>query len=296
MRAFRHVDVFTRTPFSGNGLAVFPESAGLSTTQMQLITQEMRQFESIFLFATEDAHEVVARVFTVEEELDFAGHPVLGAACVLHERLVGAGEREVWRIRLNRSVAPVTTVRHAGRYSATMEQGAPVFGEIASQELRAEYAISLSLTTDDLDETLPLQMVSTGLPYLLVPVRRGLERVRIAHPAFEALLGQMGAKFVYVFDPQAREGRTWDNAGLVEDVATGSAAGPTAAYLVRYGLAQPGTEIVLAQGRFVGRPSQIQARVAGTAEAITGVSVGGDVCMVGGGKIIEPVAVPDGML
>ena len=114
MRAFRHVDVFTRTPFSGNGLAVFPESAGLSTTQMQLITQEMRQFESIFLFATEDAHEVVARVFTVEEELDFAGHPVLGAACVLHERLAGAGEREVWRIRLNRSVAPVTTVRHAG--------------------------------------------------------------------------------------------------------------------------------------------------------------------------------------
>src|SRR6185312_1438562 len=128
MSAFCHVDVFTRTPFSGNGLAVFPESAGLSTTQMQLITQEMRQFESIFVFATEDAHEVVARVFTVEEELDFAGHPVLGAACVLHERLVGAGEREVWRIRLNRSVAPVTTVRYEGWYTATMEQGAAIFG------------------------------------------------------------------------------------------------------------------------------------------------------------------------
>jgi PhzF family phenazine biosynthesis protein len=131
-------------------------------------------------------------------------------------------------------------------------------------------------------------MVSAGLPYLLVPMRRGLERTRIVHSAFEALLGRIGAKFVYVFDPQTREGRTWDNAGLVEDVATGSAAGPTAAYLVHYGLAQPETDIVLAQGRFVGRPSQIRARVAGTVEAITGVSVGGDACMVGGGKIVEP--------
>jgi PhzF family phenazine biosynthesis protein len=288
MRAFRHLDVFTRAPFSGNGLTVFPESDGLSAAQMLRVTQEMRQFESIFLVATEDAHEVVARVFTVEEELDFAGHPVLGAACALHERLAGAGERKTWRIRLNRSIAPVTTMRHEGWYSATMAQGAPIFGAVASPELRAEYAAALSLTTDDLDEALPLQMVSTGLPYLLVPVRDGLERARIAHPAFEALLGRIGAKFVYVFAPHTREGRTWDNAGLVEDVATGSAAGPTAAYLVRYGLAQPETEILLAQGRFVGRPSQITARVAGSVEAITDVSVGGDVCMVGGGEILEP--------
>src|SRR5215831_19776436 len=220
MRAFRHVDVFTRAPYSGNGLTVFPESAGLSAEQMQRVTQEMRQFESIFLFGAENAHEVVARVFTVEEELDFAGHPVLGAACVLHERLAGAGERETWRIRLNRSVAPVTTERHEGWYSATMEQGIPTFGAVATSDLRAEYAAALSLSVDDLDEALPLQMVSTGLSYLLVPVQRGLERARIAHSAFEALLGRIGAKFVYVFDSQTCEGRTWDNAGLVEDVAT----------------------------------------------------------------------------
>src|SRR5215831_11628740 len=171
-----------------------------------------------------------------------------------------------------------------------MDQGTPDFGEIASSELRAEYATALSLAVEDLDGALPLQMVSTGLPYLLVPVRRGLERARIAHPAFESLLGQIGAKFVYVFDPHAREGRTWDNAGLVEDVATGSAAGPTAAYLVRYGLAQPETELLLAQGRFVGRPSQLRAQVVGGAEAIATVTVGGDVCMVGGGEIVEPGA------
>src|SRR5215813_590787 len=169
MRAFRQVDVFTRAPFAGNGLTVFPESAGLSAAQMQSITQEMRQFESIFLLATEDAHEVVARVFTVEEELDFAGHPVLGAASVLHERLAGANERETWRIRLNRGVAPVLTVRFGSWYSATMEQGAPIFGAVAAPELRGEYATALSLTADNLDETLPLQLVSTGLPYLLVP-------------------------------------------------------------------------------------------------------------------------------
>src|SRR5215813_6437672 len=123
MRAFRQVDVFTRAPFAGNGLTVFPESADLSPAQMQRVTQEMRQFESIFLVATEDAHEVVARVFTVEEELDFAGHPLLGAACALHERLSGADKREAWRIRLNRNVALVTTIRHEGWYNATMEQG-----------------------------------------------------------------------------------------------------------------------------------------------------------------------------
>src|SRR5512146_1029046 len=98
---YRHVDVFTREALSGNGLTVFPEAGGLAPETMQLITQEMRQFESIFLVPTPaEARRVQARVFTMEEELPFAGHPVLGAACVLHERLAVAGEREEWTIAL----------------------------------------------------------------------------------------------------------------------------------------------------------------------------------------------------
>ena len=81
--AFRHVDVFSDQPLSGNGLSVFWDASALTPDLMQRITQEMRQFESIFLTQTEDASTYRARIFTMEEELDFAGHPILGAAGVL---------------------------------------------------------------------------------------------------------------------------------------------------------------------------------------------------------------------
>jgi predicted PhzF superfamily epimerase YddE/YHI9 len=152
-----------------------------------------------------------------------------------------------------------------------MEQGAPVFGAVAAPSLRAEYAAALSLAIDDLDETLPLQMVSTGLPYLLVPVRRGLERARIAHPAFEELLGKIGAKFVYVFDPRAEAHR--DNAGAVEDVATGAPLVPPPPIV--HMVSRSRRRRCSGAGRFVRRPNQITTHIAGTAEAITGVSVGG---------------------
>ena len=107
---------------------------------------------------------------------------------------------------------------------------------------------------------LPMQVVSTGLPYLIVPVQAGLERARISHPGFEGLLSASGAKFVYVLDPDRPEGRTWDNAGRVEDVATGSAAGPAAGYLLHHGVRPAGEPILVHQGRFTGRPSTIEVR------------------------------------
>ena len=98
-----------------------------------------------------------------------------------------------------------------------------------------------------------MQVISTGLPYLIVRVTaHGLERARIAVRNFEDVLAAVGAKFVYVLDPARREGRTWDNAGAVEDVATGSAAGPAAAYLEGLGLADAAPGLTLEQGRFVG--------------------------------------------
>src|SRR5258706_3760972 len=106
-----------------------------------------------------------------------------------------------------------------------------------------------------------MQMVSTGLPYLLVPLASGLERAAITHPQFEALLAQIGAKFVYVFDVARLEGRTWDNGGRVEDVATGSAAGPLGAYLVRYCKAVAGQVLTPPQGLLLVRPSASNSRV-----------------------------------
>jgi hypothetical protein len=90
---YRHVDVFADRPYTGNSLAVFPDASGLTGAQMLAITQELRHFETVFLSDVEASADVTARVFDLFEELDFAGHPVLGAAAVLHERAGGAGTR-----------------------------------------------------------------------------------------------------------------------------------------------------------------------------------------------------------
>jgi trans-2,3-dihydro-3-hydroxyanthranilate isomerase len=283
--AYRHVDVFSKFPFSGNGLTVFPESNGVSVQMMQRITQEMRQFESIFLHLQPSSSLIQASIFTMEEELDFAGHPVLGAACVLHEQMAENRQEAEWQFQLKTGIIPVTTRRQEGWYTATMDQGKPTFGTVASQEMQQQVLNALNLSAGALYDNVPMQMVSTGLPYLLIILKRDLEQAQIIHADFEGLLAQIGAKFVYVFDLPTMEGRTWDNAGRVEDIATGSAAGPTGAYLVRYGKAQVGRDIVLRQGSFVGRPSQITVHVAGTSDAITSVQVSGDVAMVASGVI-----------
>jgi len=279
---FRHVDVFSSRPLSGNGLCVFWESSNLSVDVMQQLTQEMRQFESIFLTKTADNNVFKARIFTMEEELDFAGHPVLGAAAVLHEQY-GTTDSTTWILELNKKQVQVESARVNEVYQTTMDQGQAEFGQILDEEKTDIFMRALNIDHSCKAKSYPLQVVSTGLPYLIVPVTGGLEQAKIEHNDFSALLDTVGAKFVYVFDLDAREGRTWDNNGLVKDVATGSAAGPTAAYLVKHGLAAISENIVIYQGRFVGRPSQINAFVYGNASEIQKVFVSGTVSMVATG-------------
>ena len=154
-------------------------------------------------------------------------------------------------------------------YEADMNQGSPILGSPLADQDAIRFATALGLAGADL-HSLPLQVVSTGLPYLIVPVSRGLERARIMVDDFEERLASVGAKFVYVFDLDAREGRTWDNRGVVEDVATGSAAGPAAAYLAAHGLAAEDELIVINQGRFLGRPSRIAVAPDGRGELLFG--------------------------
>jgi len=284
--AWRQVDVFSRTPLGGNGLAVFPDATGLDAAAMQELTRELRQFESIFLTPGPAPGSVRARMFTVEEELDFAGHPVLGAACVLHEALgPAAPQAATWTMGLNARAVAVATRRAPGRYEAEMDQGAPQFGPPLDADTDTARALlrAQGLDAGDLVPGLPLRVVSTGLPYLLVPLRRGLERARPCAADFTALLGAAGARFCYPLDVAAREGRSFDNHGLLEDPATGSAAGPAGAYLVRHGLAAPDRELTIRQGRFVQRPSEIRVRVEGPPEAPARVLVGGDVAMTARG-------------
>ncbi len=258
---YQHVDVFSRRAFQGNGLVVVLDAEELSAELMQAVTREMRQFESVFLTEVDlDEMSATLRIFTEDEELDFAGHPVLGAASVLHGMLTMGQQDGQWALRVAQRTIEVRTRSGATWIDVEMDQGVPQFGPTIAGERATALREALGLTRDQLHRALPMQVVSTGLDYLIVPVAGGLEQARICSPDFEALLQEVGAKFVYVLDPERPEGRTWDNAGRVEDVATGSAAGPAAGYLMRHQGRPDDQPLLLHQGQYTGRPSTIRVR------------------------------------
>ncbi|WP_198653589.1 PhzF family phenazine biosynthesis protein [Actinocorallia populi] len=281
--SYRHADVFTAKAFTGNSLAVFPEAPCLSTAQMLAITQELRHFETIFLSGSGEGGEVAARVFDLFEELDFAGHPILGAAAVLHERDGGSGERH-WRFRLPRKTVAVTTHRTATGYHAVLDQGRPEFLATIPAQNRLEIAAALRLPESVLAD-LPLEVVSTGLRYLIVPVVAGLAEAKIVRDDFAELIARHGAQFAYLVDVGALEGRHWNNDGVMEDVATGSAAGCVGAYLAKHRIVPVEEEFVLRQGRFTGRPSLLTVLPQGRPEDLHNVRVGGEVTMVAQGTL-----------
>jgi PhzF family phenazine biosynthesis protein len=256
-----HVDVFTDRPLAGNGLTVVASVGPLAAKTMLQIAQELRQFETIFLFDVAD-DEIEARIFTPEEELNFAGHPVLGAAAVLHTQSQPDVDRCVWTIRVGgRPLRVTTATRGNGIIGAEMDQGPAILAPPLSHGVALKFAAALGLRREQMRQDLPSQVVSTGLRYLLLPVTTGgLAASRIAVTNLPSMLSEIGADFIYVLDPDRPEGRTWDNRGVTEDVATGSAAGPTAAYLVSHGLRAAGEPFHVHQGRFVGRPSRIDVR------------------------------------
>ena len=296
MTDYYHVDVFTDVPYAGNSVAVFVNPPAPTDRQLLTITQELRHFETIFVDGAVGSGSVRARVFDLIQELDFAGHPVLGAAAVLHE-LTDAGPDEVreWTMELPARKVRVTTRRSAsGHVSALLDQGRPEWIRESAALDRTAVAAAFGLDETDLDDTLPLEIVSTGLRYLIVPVRgSALSRASIRDDGLARLLYRMGAQYAYVLDAAAVEGRHWENDGSVEDVATGSAAGCVAAYLVRHGRAAVDDPIALSQGRFAGRPSTIVATVHGSSQTIERVTVSGDVSVVATGTLRSlPAAAP----
>jgi PhzF family phenazine biosynthesis protein len=280
--AYSHVDVFSRVPFGGNSLPVFPDSADLTVEQMLRITQEMRHFEAIFLRPTEDPRTVRARIFDLFDELPFAGHPIIGAAAVLHRRSETAGAQN-WRFQLSSKTVEIRTEVTAGGYSGWLNQGAPEF--LGTVDDGAPIARAFNLAPQDLDTALPMEVVSTGLRYLIVPVRPGvLARARISADITDLLHG-LGAQFAVLLDESAVEVRHWNNDGILEDVATGSAAGTIGAYRLRHGLVWGGESFTLNQGRFTGRPSELRVCPEGRSDQVETVNVGGDVSFVGHGTI-----------
>ncbi|MDO8354012.1 MAG: PhzF family phenazine biosynthesis protein [Aestuariivirga sp.] len=282
-----HVDVFSRTSYSGNSLPVFPDAGGLSASQMLRITQELRHFEAVFLEPAAQANTVRARVFDLFEELPFAGHPIIGAAAVLHSRS-GAIGAQSWQFDLPDKSVTISTEATGQGYFGLLDQGTPEFlGEVDAREA---VATAFSLGPSDIRPDLPLEIVSTGLRYLIVPVQHGaLTKARIPKDITDMLRGY-GAQFAVLLDETSLEVRHWNNDGIVEDIATGSAAGTIGAYRLKHGLAKAGETFILNQGRFIGRPSQLRVRVEGDSRSIASVLVGGDVALVGSGRLdVRPV-------
>ena len=296
---FQHVDVFTDAPFTGNSVTVFLADGTAATGQMLSITREFRHFESIFLWPTAAGSRWRARVFDLEGELDFAGHPVLGAAAVLHDRAGGDATLQ-WTIELSAKTVTVQTARDRTSrdrprdgtprdgtgFRATLDQGRPGYGPSVSGAAVAPILHGIGLCAADLTPGLEPAVVSTGLRYLVIPVSAAaLARAAITAADFASRLAAVGAQFAYLLDPDALEGRHWTNDGRTEDIATGSAAGTVGAYLARAGRVALNQPFTLHQGRFTGRPSQIQVEPRGSAGDITRILVGGQVALVATGTL-----------
>lgn len=280
---YRHVDVFADQKMTGNGLTVFiDEQHNLDTTLMQNITQEMRQFESIFLKKTGAPYSFLAHIFTMEEELDFAGHPLLGAAAVLHEKYSNK-EKETWQFQLKKKTVTVISEKIASAFHCSMNQGPPSFLKIVNDQDILSFLSSLNIKDENLSKQFPLQVVSTGLPYLIIPIERGIEEIRVQTTQIEDMLRKIGAKFSYVIDIHSLEGRSWDNNGIWEDIATGSAAGPVGAYLYQYNRDTIGQKIILKQGRFMNRESKIHIELEIKNSSISNIIVSGKIQMIAKG-------------
>ncbi len=294
---YAQVDVFAERPLEGNALAVFADGRGLSTREMQAIARETNLSETTFILPREEAVErergVRVRIFTVEEELRFAGHPTLGTASWLHWHhplLRGAEE-----IILELSVGPIPVrFRPADGgpgVFGTMRQNDPSFGTMHE---RATVAGLLGLTAQDFDPELPVQTVSTGMAFCIVPLRsvEAMTRMRVELARAEAYLGASDAKWFYcITRAEPGSGADWRARMQLsngDDPATGSAAGCAIAYLVRHGLARSEQPVVMAQGIEMKRPSRLYARASRSGETVSGVRVGGRTIPVAAGRLILP--------
>ena len=266
-RRFYQLDVFTTRPFEGNPLAVVTDGDGLTRARMQAIAREMNLSETVFVQKPTTTRALARlRIFTTTTELPLAGHPVIGTWFLLAELGVvpaSEGAVHVWQ-QTGAGILPVEIEFHNGRpQRVTMTQKPARFKRLRSS--RAALVRALGLRTADLARGLPVQLVSTGIFNLMVPLRSraALRRIRLDIPPLAKVLGHAGT-MAYCFALSgpgrafARGMLPWD---LLEDPATGSAAGSLAAYLVRHGRLRPGQELRITQGVEMGRPSHIRARV-----------------------------------
>jgi trans-2,3-dihydro-3-hydroxyanthranilate isomerase len=294
---FYQADVFTAQPFGGNPVAVFPDADGLTDDELQQIAREMNLSETVFVFPPTDQAAVARlRIFTPTQEIPFAGHPVLGTFYVLAHLKRISTQEGMTRVmqECNIGLFPIEVHQEHGRIvRVVMAQPKPEFLDPldAVEDL---YLVGGALGLPKhviVDTKWPLQVVSTGLPVLVVPVRT-LTAVRSISPDASAIINvceRFGANGMIIFTTVTVESFASVHArmfapkiGILEDPATGSAGGALGAYLVQHGVVEvaPTTDILIEQGYEIERPSRILVQVESDDDAIQSVTVGGQCVMV----------------
>ena len=282
---FIQLDVFTKTPLTGNPLAIFTDGRGLSDQQMQALAREMNLSETTFVLPRESQVEAQegkrVRIFTVEEELPFAGHPTLGTALYLHSTATSGADEIVLDLNVGKIGVRFSTDsnhrsnRVAGDVFGEMRQRDPEFGPTLPPD-----KVASVLGSEEIAAEWPSQIVSTGLPFAIVPIRdsKTLANLKPDLVKAGALLEGTGARFCYFISPE-RQGRLEVRARMFfyggEDPATGSAAGCAVSWMVRHGAAKSDEQILIYQGVEARRPSEIFVRATREGEKVTNVRVGG---------------------
>ena len=282
------VDVFAREQYTGNQLAVVESGGDLTGEEMQTIAAEMDYSETTFVESREPPYRV--RIFTPAAEVPFAGHPTLGTAHVIREH-VAEGRPEEVVLDLNVGEVPVEVRERDGTETLWMTQQPPAFGERLSAD---RLATVLSLPVEAIDDW-PVQVVSTGLPTIIVPVcdRDALSAIEIDRAAYDDVTSDTGADLVLAVCRDPREDgndlavRVFAPAlGVPEDPATGSANGCLAAYLARHAYLGSGSvDARVEQGHEVGRPSLLYLQAVDRGDDVR-VEVGGRVIPVARGELL----------
>jgi trans-2,3-dihydro-3-hydroxyanthranilate isomerase len=292
--ALVQLDVFTDRALTGNALAVCLDGRGLSTEQMQALARETNLSETTFILpgdaTVEKERGIRVRIFTVQEELPFAGHPTLGTAFALRGQ---SGASEI-RLDLNVGTVPV-------RFEQS--DGQPVFGEMTQKN--PEFGVShpadaiaqfTNLTPADFDDSVPIQTVSTGLPYTITAVRslEKLRGLRLDVNRASEYLAQSGGRFFYFVSRETVDPKARLHARMIfyngEDPATGSAAGCCASWMVAHGVAASDERALIEQGLEMHRPSRIFVRAAKKDNQVINVRVGGNCVEVLRGEVTLPGA------
>lgn len=286
---FYIVDVFAEKKFAGNQLAVFRNAAGLASEEMQQLARETNFSETTFILSdTPNNGGFDVRIFTPGEEVPFAGHPTLGTAHVIHhEILPGATDQ----VALNLKVGQIPVTFSADGY-VWMKQIEPVFGQQHSAETLAPI---LGLDVADVDARFPIQEVSTGLPFFIVPLKNiaALKKASVDKSKCFALIKDTVAKGILIFCPETHEPQNdlsvrvfVDYYGVPEDPATGSGNGCLAGYLVKQGyFGKPRIDLKSEQGYEIGRPSLLLLRAEQTDTGIS-IAVGGKSVIVARGELV----------